>query len=108
MVQMSNQRRKTESLSLKVTTNCLQCSLVFYFLLLWLTSSGQTNFSEADVLLKQNQKQIGNNFVVLIWKDGKQVYQKQVEKESGDFSAKTQMPIGNCSQWLTAALVMWV
>jgi CubicO group peptidase (beta-lactamase class C family) len=106
MIQISNQSRNAETLSLKATAICLQFSLVLFFLLLWLTGSGQTDFSEADRMLKQNQKQVGNNFVVLVWKDGKQVYQKQVEKETGDFNAKTQVPIGNCSQWLTAALVM--
>jgi len=106
MAQISNQSRNAETLSLKVTKLCLPFSLFWLFLLFWLPGSGQINFSEVDVLLKQNQKQMGSNFVILIWKDSLQVYQKQVEKETGDFSAKTQTPIGNCSQWLTAALVM--
>ncbi|MBS1599561.1 MAG: serine hydrolase [Bacteroidetes bacterium] len=106
MIQISNQSRNAETMSSKVTAICLDFSLVLCFLLIWLASSAQMNFSEVDVLLKQNQKQIGNNFVVLVWKDGQQVYQKQVEKQVGDFNAKTQVPIGNCSQWLTAALVM--
>ena len=41
-----------------------------------------------------------------VWKDGKIIFQKQVEKEQGDFNAKTQAPIQNCGNWLTAALVM--
>src|SRR6185369_4480331 len=106
MFQISIQSRNAETLSLKATAICLQFMLMMCFLLNWPTVSAQSGFSEADILLKQNQKQIGNNFVVLVWKDGKLVYQKQVEKETGDFSGKTQVPIGNLSQWLTAALVM--
>jgi CubicO group peptidase (beta-lactamase class C family) len=66
----------------------------------------QGNFTETDQLLKQNQKALGTNFVALVWKDGKLIYQKQFEKEIGDFNGKYQAPIGACSQWLTAALVM--
>jgi CubicO group peptidase (beta-lactamase class C family) len=76
------------------------------FLLIWRSLQCQPNFSETDQLLKQNQKLLGTNFVALVWKDGKIVYQKQFEKESGDFNAKFQIPLETCSQWMTAALVM--
>jgi CubicO group peptidase (beta-lactamase class C family) len=114
MIQISIQSRNAETMSSKVTSICLQFSLPCFFLLFWLTGPAQTKnqletqsaFPQADEVLKQNQKLLGNNFVALVWKDGKIVYQKQVEKETGDFNAKTQAPIGSCSQWLTAALVM--
>jgi CubicO group peptidase (beta-lactamase class C family) len=51
--------------------------------------------------LKQ-QKELGKNFVCLIYKSGKLVY----KKESPDLTAKTQQHVGAMSQWLTAALVM--
>jgi CubicO group peptidase (beta-lactamase class C family) len=63
-------------------------------------------FPAVDALLKQNQKAMGNNIVALVSKDGKLLYQRNLEKEIGEFNGKTQVPIGSCSQWLTAALVM--
>ncbi|HEX4851540.1 MAG TPA: serine hydrolase domain-containing protein, partial [Puia sp.] len=102
-------------MSLKVTAICLQFMLTGTFLLLWLGSFSQKTkqpqpteqpFPQADQLLKENQKNLGNNVVALVWKDGKMIYEKQLEKEVGDFNAKTQVPIGSCSQWMTAALVM--
>jgi CubicO group peptidase (beta-lactamase class C family) len=106
MAQISIQSRKTEKMAHKFKLNCLQFGSLVSILLIWLTGYSQTDFSEADLLLKQNQKLLGNNLVALVWKDGKIVYQKQLEKEVGDFNAKTQIPIQSCSQWLTAALVM--
>ena len=106
MVQISNQRRNAEKMAYKFKINCLLFGLLINFLLIWLPAFNQTDFSEADQLIKQNQKLLGNDLVALVWKDGKIVYQKQMEKEVGDFNAKTQVPIQACSQWLTAALVM--
>ncbi|MFI5156884.1 MAG: serine hydrolase, partial [Chitinophagales bacterium] len=59
-----------------------------------------------DDLLKKNQKAMGSNVLALVSKDGKLVYQKNLEKEIGEFNGKVQVPFGTCSQWLTAALVM--
>ncbi len=93
-------------MSYKIKLICLHYSLVPLCLLFWLPALSQPDFNELDQLLKQNQKALGNNFAALVWKDGKMVYQKQFEKETGDFNAKTQAPVGSCSQWLTAAVVM--
>lgn len=106
MFQILIQKRNAETMSRKVSAYCLQFILSLGFLLFWLNGFCQSNFGEADQLFKENQKILGNNFVALAWKDGNMVYQKQVEKEVGDFSAKVQVPIGSCSQWLTAAVVM--
>lgn len=81
---------------------CLQCSLLSAFLLFWLSGFPQYNFGDLDALLKQNQKALNNNFAMVVWKDGKVVYQKQTT----DFTAKTQAPIANSGNWLIAALVM--
>ncbi len=43
-----------------------------------------------------------NNFAMVVWKDGKIIYQKQTT----DFTAKTQAPIFTAANWLTTALVM--
>jgi CubicO group peptidase (beta-lactamase class C family) len=93
-------------MSYRLRSTCLKFSLISGYLLLWLMGKSQADFSQADQLLKQNQKALGNNLVALVWKDGKMVYQKQLEKEIGDFGPKEQLPILSSSQWMTAALVM--
>lgn len=72
------------------------------FLLFFQLVNGQYDFAALDQYLQKNQKQLGNNLVALVWKDGKILYQKEL----GEFNAKTQAPIAASSQWLTAALVM--
>jgi CubicO group peptidase (beta-lactamase class C family) len=76
--------------------------LALSLLLLCLIGRSQYNFTEVDKLLATHQKQLGNNLAVMIYKDGKIVYQK----EMGEFTIKTRAPIAGCSKWLTAALVM--
>jgi CubicO group peptidase (beta-lactamase class C family) len=73
------------------------------FLLFCRPAFAQTDFSAVDQLLKQNQKELGKNFVALVWKDGKVIYQKQGD---ADFTPKTQAPITTSGSWLAAALVM--
>ncbi|HEV8508472.1 MAG TPA: serine hydrolase [Chitinophagaceae bacterium] len=64
---------------------------------------GQQKFPELDDIITQQQKLLGKDFVVMLWKkDDTLVY----KKELGDFNSKTQAPIASCSKWLTAALVM--
>ena len=77
---------------------------VFSFLLASISSitlSAQVSFSALDEALVKNQKQLGNNLVMMVWKDSL-IYQKEL----GDFNARTPAPIASCSKWLTAALVM--
>lgn len=62
----------------------------------------QGDFSSVDLLLKNNQKALGENIVALVWKDGKIIYKKEV----GEFNARSSEPVASCSKWLTAALVM--
>jgi CubicO group peptidase (beta-lactamase class C family) len=52
--------------------------------------------------LEKYQKELGNDFVVIIQKDGKEIY----KHEFGELKAGSQEPVGAASQWLTAALVM--
>lgn len=81
---------------------CRQCSHIAVMLLLCLSSFSQYSFTDLDALLKQNEKELGKNFALLVWKDGKIIYQKQ----TADFTAKSQAPIYNAGNWMTAALVM--
>jgi CubicO group peptidase (beta-lactamase class C family) len=90
-------------MSLKFNRICLSCSLFSALLLFFQFSYAQTDFSNVDALLTQNQKLLGNGVVALVYKDGKVIYQKELGE---DFKAKTQAPIASCSKWLTAALVM--
>ncbi len=86
----------------KVRLICLKCSPILIFLLFFQPVFSQYDFGQVDQMLQQNQKALGKEFVALVWKDGKLIYQK----EMGDFNAKTPAPIASCSKWLTAALVM--
>ena len=95
------------------SVTCRSFSLSLVCLLFWLPGFTQSkkpavepspyDFGAVDQLFKQNQKALGSNFVALIWKDGKVVYQKN---SSPDFTAKTPAPIAGAGNWLTAALVM--
>lgn len=87
----------------KFILNCRRFSLFTAGLLFCLHVVAQSNFDAVDQLLKQNQKAIGGGYSVVVWKDGKIVYQKQLNT---DFTAKTQAPIGRAGDWMTAALVM--
>ena len=81
---------------------CLKFILVLGLLQFWLISKSQYDFGEVDKLLKTNQKALGNNLAVMIYKGDKIVFQKEI----GEFKIKTKAPIASASKWLTAALVM--
>jgi len=89
-------------MSYKLKAACLQCGLFLLFLLFCRPLPAQSDFSAVDQLIKQNQKALGN-FAVLVWKDGKILYQKQ---GGTDFTPKTTAPITASGNWMTAALVM--
>jgi len=93
-----------------IRSNCLRFSLLQFSLLFCLVGLAQRKpevpvdprFDPVDLLLKQNQKELGQ-YAALIWKDGKLVYEKSA---SEDFTVKMQAPIGRMADWMTAALVM--
>jgi CubicO group peptidase (beta-lactamase class C family) len=64
--------------------------------------NNQVDIPEITSGLEKYKKDLGNDFVVIVYKDGKDVYRR----EFGEMRATTQEPIGAASQWLTAALVM--
>jgi CubicO group peptidase (beta-lactamase class C family) len=82
--------------------NCLKGITVLSFLLLFQFASAQ-NFSEAEDFLLNNQKAFGKDLVVLVNKDGKTVYKKEL---GTDITVKAPINAGELSQWYTAALVM--
>lgn len=89
-------------MSYRAQLTCRRFSLFVPALLFCLVTVAQPNFDAADQLLKQNQKILAN-YVVLVSKDGKNIYQKQANT---DFIPRTQAPIGRAGDWMTAALVM--
>ena len=112
MFHISNQSQFSVTLSYKQKYTCRQFSLISFLLLFWLVSFSQSSKTlpsaspETDAFLKANQKTLGTNLAVLVYKDGKVVSKKELEKETGDFNGRLQIPAGIASQWLTAATVM--
>ncbi len=105
--------------------NCLHFRLFVAGLLLFQFSFSQ-NFDKVSNWLDDNIKYLGGRAVMLIYKDGKIVYEqtkneiskkqkfgaKWVAKKTGkeadlsDFNSDTKQRIASCSKWLTAALAM--
>jgi CubicO group peptidase (beta-lactamase class C family) len=112
MFQNVNQFQFHETLSDKHNSLCRPFSFTLVLLLFWLVPLAQSSKTlpspspETDQFLKANQKPLGTNLAVLVYKDGKVVYKKELEKETGDFNGRLQIPAGIASQWLTAATVM--
>jgi len=71
-------------------------------MLLFQETKAQYNFTSVDQKLEVVKKDLGGNFSMIVYRDGKNIYEKSV----GEFNAKTQAPIASCSKWLTAALIM--
>lgn len=108
--QNPNQYHNPANMSRYVRFTCLVFSLFPAILLFCLSAAAQRKpeapvdhrFDPLDQLFKQDQKELGQ-FVALVWKDGKIVYQKEA---SDDFTAKMQAPLVRAADWMTAALVM--
>lgn len=79
-----------------------RAAFIGILVLSFVVSNAQVDTAALTANLLQNKERLGKNVVCLLYKGGKIIY----KKESGDFNAKTQQPIGATSQWLTAALVM--
>lgn len=101
------------------------CALLFFCIF---TAKAQNKFTALDQWLKNNSANLGGRAVLMIYKDGKVVYNKShnnlkwkqrtagriVARRQGkdpdellkNFDEHTQQPIASCSKWLSAALVM--
>jgi len=86
----------------KNTSICLKVSYIMAFMLFFQVSKAQLNFTELGAKLEASKAELGGKAVLLVYKDGKIVFEKSV----GEFTPKTQAPIAASTQWLTAALVM--
>jgi CubicO group peptidase (beta-lactamase class C family) len=89
-------------MSAKTTSTCLKVSYIIAFMLFFQVSKAQLNFTELGAKLEASKAELGGKAVLLVYKDGKIVF----EKSMGEFTPKTQAPIAASTQWLTAALVM--
>jgi hypothetical protein len=89
VTQNPNQALNPAIMSYKVDFPCIKFSLLPVCLLFCLHAFSQKKvdavdprFAPVDQLFKQNQKLLGNDYVALVWKDGKVIYQKQVPRIS--------------------------
>ncbi len=89
-------------MSAKTTSTCLKVIYIIAFMLIFQVTNAQLNFTELGTKLEASKKELGGKAVLLVYKDGKIVFEKSV----GEFTPKTQAPIAASTQWLTAALVM--
>lgn len=89
-------------MSYKPLSACMKVILFFTLLLQLQPSFAQYNWNDLERELQVNQKQLGTDAMVMIWKNDSLIYQK----EMGTFNAKTVAPVASASKWLTAALIM--
>lgn len=82
--------------------NCLKGSSVLIFMLLFQLAEAQ-DFAAADQFLQKNMKALGGELIVLVQKDGKPIYKKELGK---DFTLKSSAPAEEISQWFTTVLVL--
>ncbi|HNN32066.1 MAG TPA: serine hydrolase [Chitinophagaceae bacterium] len=66
-------------------------------------SKAQFNADAVNPVLMQNKKQLGNEAVLMVYKDGKVIYKKKTDDY---YDERAQTPIGSASSWLTAVLIM--
>lgn len=92
-----------EIMTYKMNSNCRKFSLLLSFMLVCLVGQAQYNVTGIDKLLTPFQKKSGPKMAVLVYKDGKMIYQKEMGEE---YTVKSKEAIANSSMWLTAALVM--
>jgi CubicO group peptidase (beta-lactamase class C family) len=106
--------------------NCIKVSAAALLLLLFQPTRAQYNFTSLDLWMKTHVEQLGGRAVMMIYKDGKIVYNhaennlsrrqkaigKFIAKRQGkdanldDYTTTTRERIASCSKWLSAALVM--
>ncbi|HEY8388511.1 MAG TPA: serine hydrolase domain-containing protein [Parasegetibacter sp.] len=91
-------------MSFKFRSACLKCSLVLIFMQFFqlATAQNQPDFSGAEALLEQHKKALGKHPVLLVYKDGKLIYQKI----TGDLNTKTPVPVFETTKWFTTAAVL--
>jgi CubicO group peptidase (beta-lactamase class C family) len=89
-------------------------------------AQAQSNFGKVDSWLKDNAPEMGGRVVLVVYKDGKLIYNhaendmsikqkfvtRMIARKQGkkadldDFNSTSKVAIASCSKWLSAALVM--
>src|SRR5689334_6083487 len=87
----------------KPVSLCIKVIFSAIFMLFFQAGFSQRSWTALDDELKANQKVLGTDLVMMIWKRGDTL---QYKKELGTFNSKSEAPLGAASSWLTAALVM--
>lgn len=83
--------------------NLLKISAVFISIFICFQKTfAQFDTTALSAKLNQVKDKLGKDAAFILYNNGKVMY----KKETGNFTIKTQQPIGASSQWLTAALVM--
>lgn len=107
---------------------CLHSSLSIIFLLFYQFSMGQYHFKPVEEWVTANLKNLGGRAVVMVYKDGKIIYNesfnklglrqkavaKMVARKTGkdakqlleNYDENSRIALASCSKWLSAALVM--
>jgi CubicO group peptidase (beta-lactamase class C family) len=117
---------KQAIMSQKLKSVCLKGITTLVFMLFFQLAFSQYNFKKVDSWLEDNLKDLGGRAVLMVYKDGKIVYQndenhlskkqkmigkfitkrKGIDVDQSDFTPQTRLRIASCSKWLSAALVM--
>ncbi len=107
---------------------CRKCSLFLCFMLMLQASIAQPDMPKTTAWLANHIQELGGRAVLVIFRDGKMIYNHAVNNLSKrqemmtafiarrqgkdpdemlrDFNSTTRQPIASCSKWLSAALVM--
>lgn len=101
-MQFPIQSKTGEFMSAIFRSICRLFSTTAVFMLLFQFAEAQSGFDEADALLEKYKKALGNNAVLMVWKEGKVVHQKAI----GEYTVKTQVPIDGAGRWISAAVIM--
>jgi CubicO group peptidase (beta-lactamase class C family) len=100
--------------------------IAFLFLLMAMVANAQPGFEKIDKWLEENTPKMGGRAILVLYKDGKQIYshaenemsrrQKMIgkylakrqgkEANTDDYTNSLRQPIASCSKWYSAALVM--
>ncbi len=74
--------------------NCLKFSSIAIFLLFFQLAKGQSDWSDVDNFLQTHQKEMGKDFVMMVWKkDDTVVYKKEI----GALKALKTLQVADCS-----------
>jgi CubicO group peptidase (beta-lactamase class C family) len=92
-----------EVLAHNLRRTCLKFSFSTALLLFLQFSYAQVDTGDVVSFMKKNEKVLGKNVAVAVYKDGKVVFQKASNEF---FNTKTQAAVPGASKWFTAALVM--